>query len=125
MKLAAITAAALLAASAASAADLGNTGISISAELDSRYNVDQEAFTMTMSPEIGYNLSGFALSLGTDVVILQNDAIVLGDALPTINFGAKYGLTAWGLSSEAYFETGYDLELDDMSDIEIGVKFSF
>lgn len=125
MKLAAITVAVLLAAAPVAAADLGNTGISISAELDNRYNVDQEAFTMTMSPEIGYNLSGFHLSLGTDIVILENDTIVLGDTRPTIDFGAKYGLTAWGLSSEAYFETGYNLELNNMSDIEIGVKFSF
>ena len=126
MKIAAIAAAALITATAASAADIGNTGISLGAELDSRYNVDAEALTITLTPEVGYSIAGFGLSASTDLLLANNDGLTANkDKLPTLDFGAEYGLNMWGLGATAYAETGYDLEAEDMSDVEVGVKFKF
>ena len=125
MKIAAIAAAAMITATAASAADIGNTGISIGAELDNRYNVDQEALTVTLTPEVGYTAWGVGLTASTDLLLADNDGFALDDELPTLDFGAEYGLTVWGLTSTVYAETGYDLELEDMSDVEVGLSFKF
>jgi hypothetical protein len=131
MKFAAIAALSALALVAcqsteAEAAEIGNTGISIGAELDNRYNVDAEALTVTLTPEVGYNLAGFGLSASTDLELANNDGLTLNnDDLPTLDFGAEYGLGMWGLTSTVYAETGYDLEAEDMSDVEVGISFKF
>ena len=126
MKIAVIAVAATIAATSVSAADIGNTGISIGAELDNRYNVDAEALTITLTPEIGYNFAGFGLSASTDLLLADNDGLTANkDKLPTFDFGAEYGMNMWGLGATAYAETGYDLEAEDMSDVEVGVKFKF
>ena len=126
MKIAAIAAAALIpSAAAVSAAEIGATGISIGAELDNRYNVDAETMTTTLTPEVGYNIAGFGLSAEMDFVLYDNDFTLNNDELPTVDFGAEYGMTLGGLNATVYGETGYDLEAEDMSDVEVGVSFKF
>ena len=126
MKFAAIAAAALIASTAAvSAAEIGATGISIGAELDNRYNVDAETMTTTLTPEVGYNIAGFGLSAEMDFVLYDDEFTLNNDELPTLDFGAEYGMTLGGLNATVYGETGYDLEAEDMSDIEVGVSFKF
>lgn len=130
MKIAiAATAAALtLAACAgteAEAAEIGATGISIGAELDNRYNVDTEVMTTTLTPEVGYNVAGFGLSADMDFVLYNDEFTLNNDVLPTLDFGAEYGLGVLGLTTTAYVETGYNFETEDMSDVELGLKFKF
>ena len=126
MKIAAIAAAALITSTAAvSAAEIGNTGISIGAELDNRYNVDQEQMTTTLTPSAGYNIAGFGLSAEMDFVLYDNEFTLNNDELPTLDFGAEYGMTLGGLNATVYGETGYDLEAEDMSDVEVGISFKF
>jgi len=126
MKIAAIAAAALITSTAAvSAAEIGATGISIGAELDNRYNVDAETMTTTLTPEVGYDIAGFALSAEMDFVLYDDKFTLNNDELPTLDFGAEYGMTLGGLNATVYGETGYDLEAEDMSDIEVGVSFKF
>ena len=126
MKIAVIAVAATIAATSVSAADIGATGISIGAELDNRYNVETEALTITLSPEVGYSRWGFGFTAGTDLLLADNDGLTANkDKLPTLDFGAEYGMNMWGLGATAYAETGYDLEAEDMSDVEVGVKFKF
>ena len=126
MKIAAIAAAALITSTAAvSAAEIGATGISIGAELDNRYNVDAETMTTTLTPEVGYDIAGFGLSAEMDFVLYDDKFTLNNDELPTLDFGAEYGLGMWGLTSTAYVETGYNFETEDMSDIEVGVSFKF
>ena len=126
MKIAAIAAAALITSTAAvSAAEIGSTGISIGAELDNRYNVDQEQMTTTLTPSAGYNIAGFGLSAEMDFVLYDNEFTLNNDELPTLDFGAEYGMTLGGLNATVYGETGYDLEAEDMSDVEVGVSFKF
>ena len=130
MKFAAIAVASALALAAcagteAEAADIGATGISIGAELDNRYNVDTETMTSTLTPGVGYNIAGFGLSAEMDFVLYDNDFTLNNDELPTLDFGAEYGLGLMGLTSTAYVESGYNFETEDMSDVELGVKFAF
>jgi len=125
MKIAVIaTAVALTAASSASAMDLGSTGISLGAELDTAYNVDQENMNITLTPELGYSRWGAAFTLGADIA-LYDDGFVAGDVLPTIDFGASYGLELYGIESEIYLKTSYDLEASDRGDLTIGTTFKF
>ena len=109
----------------AEAAEIGATGISIGAELDNRYNVDTETMTTTLTPEVGYDIAGFGLSAEMDFVLYDNEFTLNNDELPTLDFGAEYGMTLGGLNATVYGETGYDLEAEDMSDIEVGVSFKF
>ena len=109
----------------AEAAEIGATGISIGAELDNRYNVDTETMTTTLTPEVGYDIAGFGLSAEMDFVLYDNDFTLNNDELPTVDFGAEYGMTLGGLNATVYGETGYDLEAEDMSDVEVGVSFKF
>lgn len=130
MKIAAIAVASALALAAcagteAEAAEIGNTGISIGAELDNRYNVDQEQMTTTLTPSAGYNIAGFGLSAEMDFVLYDNDFTLNNDKLPTLDFGAEYGMTLGGLNATIYGETGYDLEVEDMQDVEVGISFKF
>lgn len=130
MKIAAIAATALITLAAcqateAEAAEIGSTGISIGAELDNRYNVDGDDMTVTLTPGLGYDWRGFALSAEMDVVLYENEFTLNNDDLPTLDFGAEYGLGLWGLTSTAYIESGYNFETDDMSDVEVGISFSF
>ena len=126
MKIAALAAAATLVATTVSAAELGNTGISIGAELDNKYNVDKEEFTMTLSPELGYSAYGADFEVSTDLTLYNGDEFSFNeDELPTVDFGIEYGMDVWALNTTVYAETGYDLEAEDMSDIEVGVSFKF
>lgn len=122
MKFAALTAAALLAATSAQAIDLGATGLSLGVDTTAEYNIDAENMTLTTTPELGYNMYGFVnLTVGADIAI-YDDEFVMGDELPTLDFGAS---TLIRENLELYLETGYDLEAEDMSDVVVGATFSF
>lgn len=122
MKFAAITAAALLvSATSIQAAELGATGISLGATTVAEYNVETENMTLELTPSLGYGLYGADLTLSTDLMV-YNDEYVFLDDNPTIDFKVGYGV--WD-NSEVYVETGYDLELEDMSDVVVGMSFSF
>ena len=112
-------------ASEAEAAEIGATGISIGAELDNRYNVDAETMKTTLTPGVGYDIAGFGLSAEMDFVLYNDEFTLNNDELPTLDFGAEYGLGLMGLTSTAYVESGYNFETEDMSDIEVGVSFKF
>jgi len=112
-------------ASEAEAAEIGATGISIGAELDNRYNVDAETMTTTLTPGVGYDIAGFALSAEMDFVLYDDEFTLNNDELPTLDFGAEYGLGLMGLTSTAYVESGYNFETEEMSDVEVGVSFKF
>jgi hypothetical protein len=112
-------------ATEAEAADLGG-GLSIGAELDNKYNVDTEKFTMTVTPEVGYAFAGADFSVSSDLNLYNGDEFAFNeDKMPTVDFDVEYGVGLWGLNSTAYAGTGYNFETEDMSDIEVGLKFSF
>jgi len=122
MKFAALTAAALLAATSAQAIELGATGISLGVDTTAEYNIDAETMTLTTTPELGYNMYGYVnLTVGADIAI-YDDEFVMGDELPTLDFEASTHIRE---NLELYIETGYDLEAEDMSDVVVGATFSF
>ena len=125
MKFAALATVAMITATSVTAAEIGATGISIGAELDNKYNVDTEDFTITLTPEVGYAWNGFDFSASTDLSVLENDTVTFADEMPTLDFGVEYGIQLWMLDATLYGETGYDLELEDMADVEMGMRFSF
>jgi len=125
MKFAALATVAMITATSVTAAEIGSTGISIGAELDNKYNVDTEDFTITLTPEVGYAWNGFDFTASTDLSVLENDTVTFADEMPTLDFGVEYGIQLWMLDATLYGETGYDLEMEDMADVEMGMKFSF
>ena len=121
MKFAAIAAAAMITATGVAANEIGATGITWGVETTAEYNVDAENMTLTSTPEIGYGLMGLDLTASTELSIYDDD-FVLGDVMPTLDF--KVAKSIWD-NLEVYAETGYDLELEDMSDVVVGATFKF
>lgn len=130
MKFAAIAAATMVTLAAcagteAEAADLGG-GLSVGAELDNKYNVDDEKFTMTVTPEVGYAFAGADFTVSSELNLYNGDKFALNeDKAPTVDFDVEYGIGLWGLSSTAYAGTGWNFETEKQSPVEIGLKFSF
>ena len=130
MKIAVIAVASALALAAcagteAEAAEIGATGISIGAEIDNRYNFDTENMKTTLTPGLGYDIAGFGLSAEMDFVVYDDEFTLNKDKLPTLDFGAEYGIETFGLSSTLFVESGYDLEQEEMSAVEAGISFKF
>ena len=130
MKIAAIAAATALTLAAcagteAEAVELFG-GLSVGAELDNKYNVDDEKFTMTLSPEVGYSAWGADFEVSTDLNLYNGDEFGLNeDKAPTVDFDVEYGIGLWGLTSTAYAGTGWNFETEDQTPIELGLKFAF
>jgi opacity protein-like surface antigen len=117
-----IAAAAVLAATSASAADLG-MGLTAGGEAVAEYNVDAENMLVTLEPTIGYTIAPVNVDLtASSLINIYNDEFVLGDAMPTLDFEARKALVG---NIEIYAGTGYDLELEERTDIKIGVSFNF
>ena len=118
-----LTLAALFAvtATSASAMDLGTTGLSLNTEVVAEYNVDAENMLLRAEPELGYTVAGIDLTAGALLPIYDDD-IVLGDKLPTLDFGAKKALMD-GL--KVYGEVAYDLEAEERGDLTVGLSFNF
>lgn len=124
MKFVVLTTAALMAASSASAMDLGNTGLTFGGEVVAEHTVDAGDTTVVFTPALGYTLGGVALTASTDLSIYNND-FVIGDTLevlPVIDFTAEYALRE---NAVAYFETSYDLEAKARGEMTLGLSFSF
>lgn len=125
MKLAAIIATAtILSASAASAMDLGNTGIALGAEVDTNYDFDADSIQSVLSPELAYSNWGATFTVGTDLNLVTNDTIVVMDAFdaPVIDLGAEYVL---GFGAKAYGGVNYDVDGSAFSGAKVGVAFAF
>lgn len=119
LALAAIVAAATT--TAAQAGEIGATGITWSLETTAEYNVDAENMNITTTPELGYHWSMINFTASTDLEI-YDDEFVAGDVMPTLDFKAGTHIME---NLEVYVETGYDLELEEMSDVVVGASFSF
>ena len=117
-----IAAAAALAATSASAADLG-FGLTAGGEAVAEYNVDAENMVVTLEPTIGYTLGAVGVDLtASSLISVYDDEFVLGDTLPTLDFEARKELWT-GL--DIYGGVGYDLEVEERTDATVGVSFNF
>lgn len=124
MKFAAITAAALLTATSISAAEIGSTGITIGAEADTKYDLDAEDLSLTLTPEVGYTLMGLNFTADMDIDVYSNEEFQLQDAFdaPMIGLEVEYELLP---SLELYGKTTWDVDAGDTSSSSIGATFSF
>lgn len=124
MKLAAFTAAALVAASSASAMEIGNTGISLGAEAVAEYTVDAGNMTVVLTPELAYTAWGVSLAASTDLSVYNNEFVLMNalDTLPVIDLSATYSIMD---NASAYVKSSWDLETMDRGEVTLGVSFSF
>jgi hypothetical protein len=124
MKFAAIAVAAMITATSASAAELGATGISIGAELDTFYDFDTEGVGSVVTPEVGYTMMGVSLTASTDLALIEGDKVVAKDMLdaPIVSFGAEYTMGVANLYGEVDVDVTNDF---DTSAAKVGVSFKF
>jgi hypothetical protein len=130
MKIAAITAAALLAATSVSANEIGATGITWGVETEAAYTIndaagaDVEDFGVKVTPEIGYTMFGVGLTADMDLPVYNNEEFKLDQAFdnPKINLGATYEVFG-GL--ELFGETTWDVDASDAVSSKVGATFSF
>lgn len=130
MKIAAITAAALLTATTVSANEIGATGITWGFETEAAYTLndaagnDVEDFGVKVTPEIGYTMFGVGLTADMDIAVYNNEEFKLDQAFdePKINFGASYELFN-GL--ELFGETTWDVDGEDAVSTKVGATFAF
>ena len=130
MKIAAITAAALLTATTVSANEIGATGITWGFETEAAYTLndaagnDVEDFGVKITPEIGYTMFGVGLTADMDIAVYNNEEFKLGEAFdnPKLNLGASYELFN---GMELFGETTWDIDGEDTVGTKVGASFKF
>ena len=106
---------------AAYAVDLGN-GLTVGGELDAHWAVDAEAFTMTLTPEMGYNAWGNDFTVSTDLDVYKNEDVVIGDAFDSLVVDFKV-TRPWMSNIKLYGETSWDFDAEERGEISIGATF--
>ena len=130
MKIAAITAAALLTATSVSANEIGATGITWGVESEAAYTINDAAgaavddFGVKITPEIGYTVFGIGLTADMDIPVYNNEEFKLDTAFdnPKINFGASYEVFG---GIDLFGETTWDFDAEDTVSTKVGATFSF
>jgi len=123
-----LVAAALVAVSslAANANELGG-GFSWNLETTAEHNVDTEVSTWTITPELNYDMMGLLnLEVSSKLNLYDGTDWAWDETThltePTINFEASKEVVA---NAEIYAKTGYDFKTDDMTDVTVGVNWSW
>jgi hypothetical protein len=108
------------AASAASAFEIGNTGLNVGGEVESTYNFGTEDFGVLFTPEASFEYSGLALSVTTDFDLLNIDED-LAENFDGLDFEAIYGLNDF---VEVFGEISTDEDFE-FGDLVVGSRLSF
>jgi opacity protein-like surface antigen len=101
-------------ATAASAAELGNTGISLNAEGEVYYDFDAEDFAATLTPSLGYSFGVIDLTAETEFNL--RDIEFTG-----IEWTAEYELNT---NASIFGRISSDADFD-FSGVQAGLSFSF
>ena len=119
MKFVGIFAAAMVAATSATAMDLGN-GLSLGGEFETSYTTGVGDYNMLFTPEAGFEAMGFALTVETEIDMLElnNDAV---DNFQGLDFEATYGVNDY---LEAFGEVSTDKDLE-FGDVTVGTRLNF
>ena len=118
---------AAMAATSATAADLGN-GLALNTEIEATYNVDATTTVATINPEFAYSgVNALTLTAGTTLTAYDNTGTTFDltdefDHLPVLEFGAAYAVRD-DLTVEALVD--YDLEAKTRGDLTIVASFNF
>jgi len=119
MKTLALATAFVAAAGAASAFELGTTGVAIGATMDANYTTGANEFAIDFTPAATFSNWGIDFSASTtfDVMGLNN-----GDIFQGLDLDAGYTIGNTGL--RAYGTVGTDADFN-FGDFKMGVTFSF
>lgn len=131
MKVYALSAALLVAATSVSAMDLPIAGLSLNTDVVLEHKLDAETTQLDITPELAYApsiVTGFEVTAGTSFDVWDRDGgFTLSDefdAMPTIDFGATYVLPMVQ-NVELGIGTSYDFEATERSDVTMTATFSF
>lgn len=121
MKITAISVAALLAATSASAMDFPVAGqtISIGANTDINYTTGIEEWEWELTPSAGLTAMGIGFTMATDIDMLALDE---GDIFQGLDFTVDYEVPNTNISFYTEVSTDSDLEFGD---ITVGTTASF
>lgn len=115
-----------MAATSATAMDLGTTGLTLNTDVVAEHKFDAEATTMTINPELGYNLGSAEFTMGTLLSVWDDtNSFTLDDEfdhMPKIDFGVIYPVSG---NTEFELGTSYDLEAEERGEISAKFTFSF
>ena len=122
MKTAIATAAFIMAAGTASAADftLGGQTLSLGAEFDMNYTTGVEEWGLDMTPELGWSAYSLDFTVGTTIDILELDQGT-DNLFQGLDFTAEYDITN---QLGMYAKVGTDADLN-FGDVTMGVTFAF
>ena len=118
----------LTAAVAATVAFMASTayadGVTFGGDVTGEYNTDSEAFTLTLTPEVGYTWDRVDFTLSSDLTLYdQADDFSLNKGeKPTLDLEVS---TYLDVNLEVYGKVSYDLEAEDRGDLVVGATFSF
>jgi len=119
MKTLALATALIVAAGAASAVEIGNTGISIGGTVDANYTTGLDVWAVDLTPRAQYSSWGITFGAETTFDVMGlND----GDIFKGLLLDAAYKIGNTGLT--AYGEIGTDADFT-FGDAKIGVSFAF
>lgn len=106
-------------------------GFSFGGEVDSKYNLDSEVGTITLSPEMNYGVGMWNFETSSDIAVWNNQAadgsLVLFDSLdegsyPDLDFEVTYSLQD---NLDLTAGTSWDFNEGERGDITVGASFSF
>lgn len=120
MKFVGIVAAAMVAATSATAMDLGN-GLSLGGEVETTYTTsDTDNFGLDFTPKAGVEFQGLNLTAETtfDMLELNNEAI---DRFTGVDFEATYEINS---NLEAFGEVSTDNDWE-FGDVTVGTRLNF
>ena len=119
MKFVGIVAAAMVAATSATAMDLGN-GLSLGGEVETSYTTGVGDYNILFTPEAGFTAGDFAFTVETEIDMLElnNDAV---DNFQGLDLEATYSINS---HLEAFGEVSTDKDIK-FGDVTVGTRLSF
>ena len=115
-----------MAATSATAMDLGTTGLTLNTDVVAEHKFDAETTTMTVNPELGYAIGSANFTMGTLLSVWDDtNSFTLDDEfdhMPKIDFGVTYPVSG---NTEFEVLTSYDLEAEARGELSAKLTFSF
>jgi len=106
-------------------------GFSFGGEVDSEYKLDAASMTVTLSPEVNYDMGLWNFEASTDISVYNSTSadsnFVLLDSLdsgshPVLDLEATYAMSP---SLELSAGTSWDLNKSERGEVTVGASFSF
>ena len=119
-KLATIVAFTFGIANTVQAFELGNSGLSLDNEIETKYNMDSEETTMSLESGMSYSYLALTASIDADFDI-KNFINSEGNTYQGIDLGVDYTVNDWAVVAA---DTGLDMD-NEVEPIVLSITFSF